>query len=193
MDPVSIFAALSFVFSALAYIPYVAGVLKSKTRPTISVWISWGLMDLAILIGMIAQNEIAWQMVAYVLGVVAVIIACYFKNAALGWKTLDTVCLTIVAIAISGWALTGNPDVGIILSLVAAVVGSIPLIVNTWKDPTHEPLLPWVMVTAGGLFGVLAIVNFTIAGATTQITFFLLQLAFVLLILRRYQLPRAVT
>jgi hypothetical protein len=47
---ITFFAILSFVFSSFAYVPYIRGVLASTTKPTLSTWISWGLMDLAILV-----------------------------------------------------------------------------------------------------------------------------------------------
>ena len=185
------FAVIAFIFSAVAYIPFVSGVLKSETRPTISSWISWGLMDGTVLAGMIAQHEIAWQMVAYVLGVGAVISASLMKNASLNWTRMDTVCVAIVSASVAGWAFTGDADIAIVLSLLAAVVGSIPMVVNTLKNPANEHLLPWLLVLVGGISGVLAITNWSIAGAATPVTFLILQGAFVALIARKFLTPQA--
>ncbi len=187
----SFFAVLAFVFSALSYIWFISGVLTSKTRPTISSWISWGLMDATVLAGMVAQHEIAWQMVAYVLGVGAVISASLWKKASVGWTMMDTICVTIVMASIAGWVFTGDADMAIVLGLVAAVVGSIPMIVNTWKNPANELLLPWLFILAGGISGVLAITNWSIAGAATPVVFATVQVGFVLLIARKFLTPQA--
>jgi len=185
------FAILSFVFSAFAYIPYVRGVFKSKTRPTISTWISWCLMDGVVLAGMVAQHQIAWQMIAYVLGCLAVISASLYCNATLGWKNLDTYCVGIVAVAVCSWAITGDPDLAIVFSLVAAIVGSVPMMVNSWKDPANEMLMPWLFIMAGGICGVLAITEYTIAGAATQWVFLAVQVIFVALITRKFSPSRS--
>ena len=191
MDIKTIFAVLAFVLSAFAYIPYVQGVLKSETRPTVSTWISWGLMDAAALAGMIAAGEMAWQMVAYVVGVAFVLAASFYKHAALGWKRLDSLCIGIVSLAIIGWLASGDPNVAIVLSLVAAVVGSIPMAVNSAQDPHNEPLLPWVFVLAGGICGVLAINSWTVAGAGTPVVFAGVQAIFVILISRKFIVRKA--
>lgn len=187
MDAKAIFAALSFFFSAIAYIWFVRGVLESKTRPTISSWISWGLMDGAILAGMVVAGEIAWQMAAYTFGVCCVLYACRYKKASMDWKNLDTFCVCAVCLAIAGWMMTGNPDVAIIVSLVAITVGSVPMLVNSWRNPHNEQLLPWTLIVTGGAFGVLAIKNWSIAGALTQVVFLLIQIAVFLLIARKFR------
>ncbi len=184
----SIFAIFAFVFSAATYVPYVKSVLGSNSKPTISSWLCWLLMDSAILAGMIAADEIAWQMVAYVLGVIAVISACVYKKAPLGWSRLDSISIAIVSIAIVLWVISGNPNTAIILSLIALTVGTIPMWANLWKDPTREPLLPWVLVLTGGIFGVMAIPAMNIAAALTPIYFLILQILTVWLILRRFSL-----
>lgn len=168
----------------IAYVFYASAVLHSA-RPTLSAWISWGLMDGAILAAMICAGEIAWQMVAYVIGVVVVLAVSIYKKAILDWKRLDTYCMAIVVIAVALWAISGNPNIAIILSLVAITVGCIPLIANVWKDPSREPLLPWLLITIGGIFGVLAIREWNIAAALTPVWFFALMSLFVLLLMRK--------
>lgn len=182
----SVFAILAFLLSASAYVPYVISVLTSDARPTISSWISWLLMDAAILAGMIVANEIAWQMVAYIVGAICVIGVSVYKGAALGWNWIDSISLVIVIIAVGLWGISGNPNVAIVLSLIAITIGSIPTVVNLWKTPTREPLLPWILILAGGICGVLAIPALNIAAALAPLWFFILQFLVVSLILRRY-------
>jgi hypothetical protein len=153
----STFDLLALVVSVIAYVPLVRSIYTSKARPTISLWISWGLMDTAILAGMIAAGEIGWQMVAYVIGVGFVLGVCIYKKASLGWTRLDTICLLIVIVAILMWALSGDPDMAIIFSLIAAVVATIPFARNLWIDPAREIMSPWVLFLIGGIFGVMAI------------------------------------
>lgn len=184
MEIKTLFAILSVGFSAAAYVFYTRSVLRSA-RPTLSAWISWGLMDGAILAAMIVAGEIAWQMVAYVIGVCVVLAASIYKKAALDWKRLDTYCLVIVVIAVTLWAISGDPNIAIILSLVAITVGCIPLIANVWKDPSREPLLPWLLITIGGFFGVLAIREWNIAAALTPVWFLALMGFFVWLLVRK--------
>jgi hypothetical protein len=187
MGSLSIFDILAFVFSVAAYFPYTKAVLSSKAQPTISSWISWLIMDSAILAGMLAQHTIAWQMVAYIIGVGFVIGASLWKRATIGLTRLDSFCLSVVLIAVLLWALSGDPDIAIMLSLVALIVGTIPMIVNVWRNPSREPLLPWILFLAGGVCGVFAIPLWNIAAALTPFVFLILQITIVLLVSRKFQ------
>ncbi len=185
MDIISVFAVLAFLFSAVAYVFYIKSVLASNAQPTISSWISWWLMDIAILAGIIAAGEMAWQMVAYIVGVVFVIGASVYKGAVVGWTRLDSVCLAIVIVAIGLWVISGDPNIAIVLSLVAITIGTIPMVVNIWRHPAREPLVPWFFFLAGGIFGVLAIPVWNIAAALTPVWFLVLGVLNVLLISRK--------
>jgi hypothetical protein len=186
VDPRPVFAILSFLFSAGAYVPYVKAVLVSNARPTISTWISWGVMDAALLAGMIAADEMAWQLVSYIGGVGFVIAASVYKGATLGWTRLDSVCISLVFMAVGLWTLSGNPNIAIMTSAIATTIGTIPMVRNIWHNPTREPILPWILVVIGGGFGVSAVRSWTIAAALGPVCFFILQIIIVVLISRKF-------
>ena len=161
-------------------------VLQSTSRPTLSAWLSWWIMDLAILAGMYAKEAVAVQMVAYVIGCAFVIGACLWRRADLGWTPLDSKCMALVLGALVLWALSGDANFAIVMSLVAIAASCVPLIKNLWHDPTREPLLPWILITIGGIFGVAAIPKWTIADALTPIVFALFQIVCLSLMARRF-------
>lgn len=209
MDMQSIFALLSFLLSLGAYIPYVRAALKSKAEPTISVWVSWAIVDATIFSGMLAKGIIAWQIVAYVFGVFNVIGANLWR-AGLGailrqhrgfkrfrffaaelwrlltkdWGALDSVCFGIVVLAMVLWIHSGNAETAIVIALIATVIGTIPMFPKIWREPTREPTLPWLLITAGGTAAVLAIREWTIAEALTPCCFLVLQIVVVSLVTR---------
>lgn len=192
MDIKSVFAALAFLFSIATYVPYTQAVLKSNARPTISAWISWWIVDIAILAGIMASGEMAWQLVAYIVGVIFVLGASIYKGCAGGWTRLDFICLGLVIVAVGLWAVTGNPRISIVITLIAMSIGTIPMLVNVWKNPTREPVFPWILVTIGGLFAVLAVQRWNIAAALTPLWMLALQVLTVGLIFRKY-LPKRQT
>jgi hypothetical protein len=186
VETTSFFGLLAFFLSAVAYFPYWKALLAGEARPTISSWISWGTMDVAILAGMLAQGTIAWQMVAYIVGACLIIGISVWKGATMDWKKLDAFCLTSALIAIVLWYLSGNPDVAIILGVFAFVIGTIPMLSNTWHDPIHEPILPWALFLTGGMCGVAAIPTWNIASALTPVVFLVCQVTVVVLICRKF-------
>lgn len=186
MELLSIFATLSFIFSTLAYVPYTISTLTSSTRPTLSTWLSWWIMDVAILAGMFVKGAVALQMLAYVIGCAFVIGACLWRGANVGWTKVDTICMVFVLIAIVLWALSGDANFAIVLSLSAVLIGCVPMLKNILKDPAREPLFPWILVMVGGLFGIAAIPQWTIANALTPVVFAIIQVFFVILISRKF-------
>ncbi|MBP9669590.1 MAG: hypothetical protein KBE09_04865 [Candidatus Pacebacteria bacterium] len=176
IDAKFVLAFVAFLLSAAAYVPYVLGILHHSARPTMSSWIAWGLMDVVLLWTAIAAKSLmAFQMAAYTFGVLIVLLACISRRAYMGWTTLDTKCVGIVVLSVIAWLMTGSASLVIVLCLIAAVVGTWPLIVNLREDPTREPVTPWILVALGSVFGIMAIREFTIVNAATPIVFLLLQ------------------
>lgn len=177
MGTLSLYDWLAFGFSALAYVPYVRGVLRAKTRPTISSWLCWAAADATILVAMLTNGAISWQLVAYCVGTVVVIATSLYKGALVGWQTFDTMCVSIVALSLGLWTITGNPDLGIIFSLVAAIVGSLPFLNNIRKTPHNEQMLPWILVFLGGVFQTLSIKHWNVTETATPLAYLGLQIA----------------
>jgi hypothetical protein len=185
------FALLSLLFTASAYIFYLIPMLRSKSQPTVSTWLSWLAMDIAIFCAMLFGEVFSIQMMTFVLGSTVVIVVCYFKKASLGWQLLDTICVSIVAVAIGMWIVSGDETTAIILSLIAATVGSIPMMVNTWRNPRNESILPWLVVFMGGIFQLLSLEEWTLLSSSASFTFLVLQITFIILISRKYFLQPA--
>lgn len=177
---------LSLAFTGLAYVFYVRAILKSDTRPTISSWVSWLLMDAAIFAAMKQSGTFSVQMLTFVVGSAVVISVCLIKQASVGWRRLDTICVGIVALAMVMWAATGSAKLAILLSIVAAVVGSIPMLINTWKEPHNEALTPWVFVLIGTTCALFGLDVWTFESSSAQFTFVVLQVIFLGLIVRKY-------
>lgn len=190
METATLFNALAFIFTMILYLPYARAIRASAARPTLSSWISWLIMDVAILAGMLAKGVFLWQMAAYIIGCAWIIRVTWKKGGALGWKPLDTVCVSAVALSAALWWLTGDAEIAIIVSLAAMIVGTVPLFRNLLEDPKREPLLPWSFALLGGIFGFLAIPAWTVAGAATPSVFLALQTLVIALMSRRWMLKQ---
>ncbi len=186
MEFTSICAMIAFILSLIAYVPYFYLILKNRTRPSLSSWISWCAVDLVLLVGMLSAGTIAWQLVAYVIGCLSIIGAMFFtKTFEIVWSRVDTACLFMVVLAILFWVLSGDLHATIVFSLLAVTVGSVPTYIKLWKNPDSEPLSSWALTWSGGVFGMFAIQTWDIVSALTPVWFFCLQSFVCLLILRR--------
>ena len=192
IDRKVLFSSLSFLFSLACYVPYVKSVLTDKDiHPTLSSWLSWLATDIAVLAGIMAAGEMAWQMVAYILGCLFVIAASVYRGAAVGWTRFDSICFGIVIVACLLWYLSGDPNVGIVTNIVAVLFGTTPVLRNLWRDPKREPFLSWILVGIGGMFGALAVPEWNIAGALAPVVYLVLQVLIILLICRKFLMADA--
>lgn len=191
MGTYALFATLAFTCSALAYIPYVRNIATGRTRPTLSSWFSWCTMDAIIFTSGFAAGAMSYQMLAYTLGSGVVLGFSIYKRASLAWHTLDSFCLGSAVVAMLLWYLSGDPKVGLLLSLFAAIVGSIPFILNIRKDPHNEAILPWVLVLLGSVCQILTVKEWVIMEALTPLTWLTLQVMTLWYITKKYRHPAA--
>lgn len=180
------FKGLAVLFTAVAYIPYFNAVLKGAAKPTLSAWVSGFVIDSALLAGMISEDKVAPQMYAYIAGIVAVITISLWKRAAMGWTPIDTICVVLVGAAVGSWWFYSDARFVITMTLFAMLVSFVPMFRNVWGNPSIEPFGPWLVMWIGGLFGILAIEEWSIVGASVQTVIFVLQISILLLISRRF-------
>ncbi len=186
MDRIALFSSLAFIISISAYIPYVKSILASESRPTISTYLSWGLLDLAIFFGMWSKGMFSWLMLAYVVGTGVLVGVSLYKKARVGWTPLDTQCIVGAAIGAVLYLITGDSNVAIVVSLLTIIIATLPMIRNLHKNPSTKSFAAWLFFFAGGVAGVIGISEWSIAGALTPIVFVVIQATMVWLISRKF-------
>jgi hypothetical protein len=183
VDPQTVFTGLSIVLPAIGYRYYVPEVIKRKTPPPLSTWISWFLMDVALIWTM--WPKISPLLVVYFAGCCAMLVAYWRARLPFAWKTMDTVCLLIVVISLGFYFVSGNPEIAIGLILLAMTVSSGPLIVELYHHPEAEPIAPWMLIGWGASAAVAAVQKVTFVDAGPAICFLVLSVVFLALIGRQ--------
>lgn len=167
------FAVLSLILSIGAYVPYWRSILRDGTRPRKATWIVWTAVDAIMFTAMLAQGELALQMLAYTIGAGSVMVYALWKGEQ-GWTREDVTVLAGSALAMVLWFVV-DANTAIAVSLIAISIGTIPTWKAAWRNPRNEPFVPWLMFWIGGLFGLLAIQEWTVASALGPGGFFALQ------------------
>lgn len=180
-------ACLSVLVTIPVYHYYYKAVRGAEEPTTMSAWLSWLLLDLAILAGMIKSGAVVPQVVVYTIGTAWVFWGCYQRGFTLGWTRMDTGCLVVVVICAALLLFTKDAVAAIMLSTLACVVATIPMVGPLYRNPRKEPMLPWGLVSAGTFFALIALRKFDLENAFTPAVFLPLQLSMFVLTLRRYQ------
>ena len=147
-------------------VPYVIDTLRGKTRPNRATWTVYAVVgSLAVISSYAAGGR--WSLllgVAYAIGPVAILLAS-IRHGEGGWRPLDRACLGVAAAGLAGWAITGDPRVGVVMQTLADAAGTVPTWIKAWRDPAHENRTAWTMYAVAALLNVFAIASWSIGEA----------------------------
>ena len=141
------FGILSGIFGICAYVPYVKNVLSGNYPPERVTWWTWFILDLFSFVSSkdAGATHTLILMGSYMLGALTISILSIKKGKG-GATTADKICVVIVAInLILIFALGYYPDLVLILTITAGLVGSFPTFRQAWKHPEELPLFPWTL------------------------------------------------
>jgi hypothetical protein len=138
-----IIASLLFVTSIIWYVYDVA---KGRVRVAITSVIMLALINFSQLGALIAKE--LWYVVPFTLvaGVMNILIVAFgIKNGKFQFKLLDAIVLIGALAGLVVWHLTKDAAYNIYILTAVMLISVIPMIMKTFKDPTSETKLPWLV------------------------------------------------
>jgi hypothetical protein len=120
---------------------YAWDTLKGRTQPNRVTWLLWGL---APIIGAVAAyvDGVGWAALpVFAAGFSALMIfAASFVNPKAYWKLerFDYLCGASSVLALVLWAITKDPVIAIIFSIISDAMAAIPTFTKAWKHPETE-------------------------------------------------------
>ncbi len=101
-----------------------------------------------------------------------------------GYSKSDIICLVIAVCGIILWQVTKNPVVALYFAVLADFTGFVPTLIKTYKLPSTEHYLFFLMDTFAGLFSIMAIKTWVPEQFLYPMYIFLLNLVEVFIIIR---------
>lgn len=143
MLEIKVFLALSAAALALlAYIPYLANLLKGRTMPHAFSWLVW-----AIISGVVfwAQFTGGAGIASFAVGITTgICVLIFFWALAKGdrkYSALDWVSLAGALLAIVLWIILKDPTASVILAVVIDTMAFIPTFTKAYRKPHEETIL----------------------------------------------------
>lgn len=145
----TVFLALSSILILISPASYIVSIARGRSKPHRTTrFILFFVMGLNFISILAAHGNLGSRVFAGIVFLQAtVILLMSFKRGMGGTSRADYVCLTIAALGILGWKLTGNPLLGIWFSILADVAAYIPAFIKTWEHPETES--PWYYFLGG--------------------------------------------
>jgi hypothetical protein len=134
--------------------------LKGEAAPNRVTWFLWALVPV---IAAAAQ----WQsgvgistlvVLSVGLGPACIVLASFVAGTG-SWKLgpFDYVCGTCSLAALALWAVTGDPVVAIVLSILADAAAALPTLRKSWLAPATEDRSAYLIAFAGMVLGIFSV------------------------------------
>lgn len=176
------------IINLIAYVPYLASILRGKTKPSRATWIVWFAITAVNASSYIAAGArtTAWSPLVTTV-MVCVILVLSIRRGVGGWTRLDRFALAGAGVSLFGWAVTQNPIVGLALGLLTDFFGALPTIQKTWRDADSEDRMTWALFGLANIFNIFAISQWTLGEMLYPVVIFIIDAAIVLPVLVRWR------
>ena len=148
-------AIIGAVIGSLGGYYYLYETIIGKAQPNRITWLLWGIFPLIIFVAQRAQGVEGISWTSFVAGFTPLVVlgASYFNKKAY-WKSepRDYYLMAAAVVGIILWAVTDNPNLALLFSLVADVLASVPTLIKSYRHPRSESWIAYAISTLG--FGI---------------------------------------
>jgi hypothetical protein len=135
------FVIIGALLNIIGSSTYAWNTFKGKTKPNRVTWFLWALAPLIAFFAQINKGVGLQVLMTFMVGFgpLLVFIASLLNKKAY-WKIsrLDIVCGVLSVFALVLWAITGEGNVAIALSIAADLLAGVPTLIKAYKEPETE-------------------------------------------------------
>jgi chromate transport protein ChrA len=176
---------IAVLLSIIGHLPYIADILKGKTKPHIFTWIVWAVVTLIAFFGQWQKGGGAGSWTTAVTGVITILIAILaLRNGSKEITKSDTLAFSVALLSIIPWYFTKDPTFSIIIITLIDVFAFFPTVRKTLNDPDSETLITYALNFLRHGLSVLALANYNIATTLYPFTLLLMNLVMTAIILK---------
>ena len=149
------FAIVGAVIGSLGGFYYLYETIVGRTQPNRITWLLWGIFPMIIFVAQRAQGVEGLSWTSFVAGFTPLlVVAASFVNRKAYWKTerRDYYLMAAAVVGIILWAVTDDPNLALLFSLLADMLAGIPTLIKSYRHPQSESWLAYAISTVG--FGI---------------------------------------
>lgn len=177
-------AIIGAIIGSLGGFYYLYETIAGKAQPNRVTWLLWGLFPMVIFVAQRAQGIASISWVSFVAGFVPLlVVSASFLNKKAYWQSepRDYYLMAAAIIGIILWAVTDDPNLALLLSLLADILASIPTLIKAYRHPQSESWIAYVVSTFGFGIGLLSVQRYTFENTAFVAYVFILNGALALL------------
>jgi hypothetical protein len=145
-------AIIGAVIGSLGGFYYLYETIAGKARPNRISWLLWGVFPMVIFVAQRAQGVQGISWASFVAGFTPLlIVAASFFNKKAYWKSeaRDYWLMAAAVIGIILWAVTDNPNLALLFSLLADILASVPTLIKAYRHPHSESWIAYAISAFG--------------------------------------------
>ncbi|WP_243318944.1 hypothetical protein [Geothrix paludis] len=149
------FAIIGAIIGSLGGFYYLYETIAGKAQPNRITWLLWGVFPMVIFVAQRAQGVKSLSWASFAAGFTPLlIVAVSFFNKKAYWRSepRDYYLMAAAIIGIVLWAMTDNPNLAILFSLLADMLAGIPTLIKSYLHPHSESWVAYAVSAFG--FGI---------------------------------------
>ena len=139
MDYKTILAGIGIVIGFISYASYFKGIFRGQTKPHVFSWFIWATINITAFFAQLVRGGGAGALITGVNGTLCIAVAII--SISRGEKNItrsDWFSLAGAIAAITGWVLTADPLIAVILICITDTFGLIPTYRKAYRKPYEE-------------------------------------------------------
>ena len=171
------FAIIGAIIGSLGGFYYLYETIVGQAQPNRITWLLWGIFPMVIFVAQRAQGVEGVSWASFVAGFTPLlVVAASFFNKKAYWKSepRDYVLMAAAVIGIVLWAMTDNPNLALLFSLVADMLAGTPTLIKAYRHPGSESWIAYAISAIGFGVSLLSVQTYNVANATFVAYLFIL-------------------
>ncbi len=180
-------AIIGAVIGSLGGLYYLLDTIRGKAQPNRVTWMLWGIFPMVIFVAQRAQGVEGLSWTSFVAGFMPLlIVAASFFNEKAYWKSapLDYYLMTAAIVGLVLWAITDNPNLALLLSLLADILAAIPTLIKAVSHPRSESWIGYAVSALGFGMSLMSVHTFNLENAAFAVYIFVLNATLAILAAR---------
>jgi len=148
-------ATLGALIGSLGGLYYLYETIAGRAQPNRVTYLLWGLFPLVIFVAQRAQGVGGLSWTSFVAGFMPLlVVAGSFFNRRAYWRTArrDYYLMAAAIVGIVLWAVTDEPNLAILFSLLADLLAGLPTVIKSYRHPRSESWIAYAISAVG--FGI---------------------------------------
>jgi len=155
----AIFAGI-LCFSSV--IPYVRDILYGTTRPSVTTWFLWFLIQVIAIAAQFHEGA-SWSIIMVIVDAVTVALVFFLSIIGYGYRSFtkfDLWCGIFGIVAILSWQITDNAILALVFLIVADGSAALPTLKKAYLDPWSEYPTSWAFTMVAAMLAIVSTTRF---------------------------------